>query len=691
MKNTQRKIGLNITLSGVLALSIATASHAVVYDTRYSYDTPNGVVTKTDPNGNQLQYRYNRVNRLTEIKLLNAPGQPAYGYEYDATNQLSRITYPGGEQKFDYDDFDRLAFITDFSQPAPLLAFAYDHRDRITWITYPGNGAVCYEYDPDGRITRVGRVLSGAGTVCSAADEKTDYTYDSKGRLSGVSYPNGIQRYLTYDNNTGQVKETGYRKSNGTLIYSDTFAYLPGTILYQSITRATATTISTTRYEYDAYQRLTRITEADGRRTDYQYDPFGNRTRETITNITDPQASGGSPKAYGTYDYIYATNSNRLNRINFNGALQETLQYDNAGRITSRTKSGVTTNYTFDDRGLLTQVTKPGMAITYTYDALGVRKTKTVNGQTTRYLTANIFGLPHVLAELDTSMNIKATYVYAGNAQLKEEPVAADRSKDLYLLHDGINGSITHATDMTGRIRNQYDYDAFGARSEPNPATSSSYKNYGYTGEEYDEETGLLYLRARYYDPTLGRFISADPYWGRLEEPVTQNRYIYVQNNPLLFTDPSGLDTFDFVEGVNSVGIGFGRYLGYSADLIGLNGEQRQVEVERYLYTFEKILGEINQNKRSAVNFAADLFDYAYEQNPDYIRGRSLVGPSVAVLTNFNGGSPVGLLLGAGITGGALLGDVLYAIESGSDSLEEIIQFSIFGDLPIGGSCAADY
>ena len=73
---------------------------------------------------------------------------------------------------------------------------------------------------------------------------------------------------------------------------------------------------------------------------------------------------------------------------------------------------------------------------------------------------------------------------------------------------------------------------------------SASHGHYGYTGQEYDAETGLLYLRARYYDPAIGRFISADPYWGRLNEPASQNRYSYVHNNPLMYTDPLGLDVY---------------------------------------------------------------------------------------------------------------------------------------------------
>ena len=103
-------------------------------------------------------------------------------------------------------------------------------------------------------------------------------------------------------------------------------------------------------------------------------------------------------------------------------------------------------------------------------------------------------------------------------------------------------GSITHAVDSSGLIKNEYGYDAFGIRTSLSTAPSASHGHYGYTGQEYDEETGLLYLRARYYDPMIGRFISADLFWGRLEQPASQNRYTYVHNSPLIFTDPSGLD-----------------------------------------------------------------------------------------------------------------------------------------------------
>ncbi len=534
-----------------IMLAGPTPTHATISTTSYSYDIPANSTTKINPDLTKIKQTYDNVNRLDTLQLIGADNIAieTFNFTYDLTDQITNITGSNGETTFGYDDFDRLASIRDFGSAGDLLTFAYDHKDRLTWITYPGNGRVCYQYDPDGRLTRVGRVYqNNTALICSGADEITDYSFDNRGRLIKVLLPNGIERFLDYDNTEGQLSAFGYKNANGRLIYRDAFKYVPGSSLYFSITRTTPTEQNTTYYEYDAYERVTKVTEADGRQTTYGYDAFGNRVSENVTNIKDPSATNDSNKKdYGLYTYEYPAKSNRLNRVLLNDQVLESFAYDNNGRMASRTLVGdgasITTTYGYDVRGYLINVNKPSLTVSYTYDAFGNRKSKTTNGETINYLAAPIFGMQRTLLELAPDMTIKSTYVHAGNSILKEEPSATNRETDLYYLNDGIVGSVTHAVDMSGKVQSAFDFGTFGVRTQTQTSAQNSNSSFGYTGEMFDDATGLLYLRARYYDPGLGRFISPDPFLGRLEQPVTQNRYIYVHNNPLLFTDPSGLES----------------------------------------------------------------------------------------------------------------------------------------------------
>lgn len=122
----------------------------------------------------------------------------------------------------------------------------------------------------------------------------------------------------------------------------------------------------------------------------------------------------------------------------------------------------------------------------------------------------------------------------------KTRPEAQD---PLYYLNDSL-GSITFMVKPDGNIRDHYRYDEFGT-PEPGAKLSEDGRNvlhssFGYTGELWDEESNLLYLRARYYEPGSGKFLSRDSYEGELENPLSKHLYLYVENNPVNFTDPSG-------------------------------------------------------------------------------------------------------------------------------------------------------
>lgn len=251
------------------------------------------------------------------------------------------------------------------------------------------------------------------------------------------------------------------------------------------------------------------------------------------------------------------------------------------------------------------------------------------------YLTASIFGMSRVVAELNDNLSLKATYVYGGQQLLKEEPSSGNRSHDVYLLSDGVVGSITHATDSSGQAKDEYRYDAFGIRSTTSQ-TSNSHGHYGYTGREYDEEAGLLYLRARYYDPKIGRFISADPFWGRLEEPASQNRYTYVHNNPLLYTDPLGLDA-DWTKFWDSIITAAGGGLQVAGGVLemGAGGVLWTVPTGISQVAGGALIGHGAYNVTSGANtFIAGVWnaDQSFQDSPSYMRTSLTEGVIVSVM-----------------------------------------------------------
>lgn len=108
--------------------------------------------------------------------------------------------------------------------------------------------------------------------------------------------------------------------------------------------------------------------------------------------------------------------------------------------------------------------------------------------------------------------------------------------KDYYYLYNG-HGDVIQLIDRSGNIVNSYSYDEWGNVAQKIEGTVNSFLH---AGEQYDAETGLYYLRARYYDPRDGRFINEDTYEGQIKNPLSLNLYTYVHNNPLSYVDPTG-------------------------------------------------------------------------------------------------------------------------------------------------------
>jgi RHS repeat-associated protein len=211
--------------------------------------------------------------------------------------------------------------------------------------------------------------------------------------------------------------------------------------------------------------------------------------------------------------------------------------YDADGNLTSKTDISTleTTTYTFNADNFLVRIDLPDTTIvTYAYDPQGRRIEKNVDGTITRY----IYDDEDILLELDGSNTVRSYYTHGPSI---DEPLIMERDTDtngsldqkVFYHVDGL-GSIKTLTDNTGAIVQTYLYDSFGNIVDQ---TGTVVNPYTYTAREYDTESGLYYYRARYYDASIGRFISEDPigFGGGI------NFYVYVGNDPINILDPLGL------------------------------------------------------------------------------------------------------------------------------------------------------
>jgi RHS repeat-associated protein len=262
----------------------------------------------------------------------------------------------------------------------------------------------------------------------------------------------------------------------------------------------------TSNYTYDPIYELTQVLRGATQTESYTYDPVGNRL----------SAQGVNPYQYDV--------SNRLT-----SAPSVTYGYDPNGSMTTKTSGANQTAYTWDIENRLSSVTLPsnGGTVGFRYDPLGRRIQKTLaNGDAKNYL----YDGANIIAELDSTGTVLASYTQGAGV---DEPLAIRRGGLVAYYHaDGL-GSITSLTNVNAQTVASYTYDSFGNTT----ATEGIFNPYRYTGREQDPETGLYYYRARYYDPTIGRFISEDPFrfWGGIDF------YKYVDNDPNDHKDSLGL------------------------------------------------------------------------------------------------------------------------------------------------------
>ncbi len=313
-------------------------------------------------------------------------------------------------------------------------------------------------------------------------------------------------------------------------------------------------------YSYDMNGLLHQTTAANGLDSQFSYD--GHR----LIQLEQQDANG----AIRTYEYGYDANQNIVSRTS--GGSTENFTYDELDRILTTSRFNEQYTYdlrgnrltldsngpqsiqakenTFDDRNQLTQVVTDGETVDYRYNGDGLLVERTQDGETTRYY----YDGDQIIAEatiVEGVPHLKARYIRGNRLEAIQY---ADDTK-AYVLYNG-HGDMVELRDSQGITLNQYDYDVWG---NVLAATEQVYNPFRYSGELWDGTTGLQYLRARWYDPSVGRFMNEDAYEGQLDNPLTLNLYTYVENNPLTHWDPMGHESLGhywdlFTDGFSELG-----------------------------------------------------------------------------------------------------------------------------------------
>ncbi|MGE6666074.1 RHS repeat-associated core domain-containing protein [Paenibacillus xylanexedens] len=462
--------------------------------TAYTYDERGWLRAKLDAKGQETRYEYDAAGRLIratdeagEIVLTNTPD-----------GQVARVLEAEQHEERTYDAAGRLLTRTDGL--GHLLQYTYDAAGQMTALTYPDGKVVEYRYHATGELAEVkdwnGRL--------------TRYRYDASGKLIDTRRPNGSQEQREYDA-AGQLIRLTDTSGQGIRLQQFKYEYSPGGLLLKEENK---------QYTYDTLKRL-RSGAEPGRIVHYTYDPSGNLTSEQVG--TSPTENPGSLL---TQQQLHYTWDNRLQRIG-----DYPVEMDANGNLLYATDGSTASAYEYDARNRLVKAGK----LKYRYNPQGDRIELAQRGQVTRYVMDDAPELSRVLMELDGEGNVKARYVYGLGLIGRED---ADGTYLSY--HYDLRGSTTLLTDEQNRVTDRYTYGLYGELEQHEGVTSQPFAYNGRDGVMTDAN-GLYYMRARYYDPKLKRFLNRDVIRGEIQDGQTFNRYAYVNGNPVSYIDPLGL------------------------------------------------------------------------------------------------------------------------------------------------------
>lgn len=485
-----------------------------------TYDKAGNIIRFKDKNGDITTNTYDERNRLASTSKRGK----SISYTYDSVGNMLTSTDESGIIRYEYNS-DRTLKKKIMPDNKTISYTEYDGNKRLTSMTDFFGNVTAYTYDAHGNIESICEKYNG-----STSYKTTSYTYNQDNTLSKISIPNNMTVQYTYDY-AGRVtrlkNDAPYVTSHSEHLYEYDNS---NNIIKSTETMFGHDTLITT-YTYDSVNRLKQ--ENGSEWWMYTYDEYNNIL-----------SAVGEGDIFYTYDA-----NNRLIKMEdlwsygetADGELlddwQTNFTYDNNGKLLSASKNsapncyGYTSNqknYTYNVWGQLTDFSDSlGGSAEYTYYSDGLRSSRRVGINTFKYY----YDGDKIINETKNGSNF-ATNIYGVDG-----PISRQYGGFEHYYYKNVHGDVIFAFTSNHWRSSEYSYSAFGEENMNYDYFSGNPNPLRYSGEYFDTESGMTYLRARYYDPNQRRFISEDP----AEDGL--NWYVYCENNPVNAWDPSGQNT----------------------------------------------------------------------------------------------------------------------------------------------------
>ena len=528
----------------------------------YTYDANGNVETVKDKNGT-ITRTYDELNRVKTYTDYNGK---TISYSYDELGNLISLTYPGGEiVRYTYDNTGNLETVTD--SDGRVTRYSYDRNGRLSSTTRPDGSVESYTYNLAGKVTE-------------AKDVKGDrvihhyrYTYDLQGNITKIEgSETGVAETLTTVNMT-YTKDNRLDTYNGQKIEYDkdgnmTYGPLNGVMThFEYDCRNRLIKAGDTTYEYDAEN--TRIAvETKAKReeyvvnkntkysqvlsiTFYEKNLLGQFTKETgYTSYTygiglisqkgrEKQSDGSNKNSYYLYHFNQVGSTSQI--TDENGKVVYTYAYSPYGERMG-TYDGAGTRISDDTP--IRFLYNGQFGVETDENGLYYMRARYYNTDIKRFMNRDIIN-----GSIENSQSLNNTYGIGLISQKGREKQSDGSNKNsYYLYHFNQVGSTSQITDENGKVVYTYAYSPYGERmgtydgagNRISDNTSIRFLYNGQLGVETDEN-GLYYMRARYYNTDIKRFMNRDIINGSIANSQSLNKYCYVQGNPVNLTDPFGL------------------------------------------------------------------------------------------------------------------------------------------------------